>query len=155
VVKIKIFLDLDGIHPWGLLMTLFRLKQKFPYLCNVWMHIYRTKREEVLPNHYHFNYQVEITNGTADGGFSKKQVIEVTYAAYGVDLGYKWFTEALDGMQTLRRSIKRVDGVKRNPAPVYYCTLTPDNRLVYLKSRRQTDLTNYFAIEKIIDESVT
>lgn len=117
------------------------------------MHIYRTRREEVQPWHYHFNYQVEITNGTADGGFSVEQVVEVTNAAYGVDLGYKWFTEALDGRQTLRRSIKRVAGVKRNPAPVYYCSLTPDNRLVYLKDKRQTDLINYMAIEKIIDKS--
>ena len=149
--KTKIYLDLDSVHPWSLLMTLFRLKRKFPYLSNVWMHIYRTRREEALPYHYHFNYQVEITNGTADGGFSRRQVIEVTYAAYGVDLGYKWFTEALDGMQTLRRSIKRVDGEKRNPAPAYYCSLTPDNRLVYLRDRRQTDLTNYCAIERILD----
>ena len=116
------------------------------------MHIYRTRREEVQPWHYHFNFQVEITNGTADGGFSARQVMEVTCAAYGVDLGYKWFTGELDGRQTLRRSIKRVAGKKRNPAPVYYCSLSPDDRLVYLEDRRQTDLMNYMDIERIIDK---
>jgi len=151
----RIFLDMDGVHSIQLLSTLFRLKKKFPYLSGSWMHIYRTKREEMFPDHYHFNYQVEITNGTANGGFSKRQVIEVTNAAYGVDLGYKWFTEALNGRQTLRRSVKRVEGVKRNPAPAYYCTLTPDNRLVYLRDRRQTDLTNYISIEKIIDKNTS
>ena len=148
----KIFLDADGVHPWNLLMMLFRLKVKFPYLGRCWMHIYRSRREMVQPWHYHFNFQVEITNGTADGGFSKEQVMEVTNAAYGVDLGYKWFTNVLDGQQTLRRSIKRVAGVKKNPAPAYYCTLTPDNKLVYLKRRKQADLINYIAIEKIIDQ---
>ena len=139
------------MHPLQLLLSLLRLKRKFPYLSNVWMHIYRTRREEVQPWHYHFNYQVEITNGTADGGFSHNKVIEVTNAAYGVDLGYKWFTNDLDGHQTLRRSIKRVAGVKKNPAPVYYCSLTPDNRLVYLSDHRQMDLMNYTAIETVID----
>jgi len=152
VKKIRVYLDFDNVHPLQLLLSLLRLKRKFPYLSGVWMHIYRTRREEVQPWHYHFNFQVEVTNGTADGGFSARQVVEVTNAAYGVDFGYKWFTRELDGQQTLRRSIKRVAGVRRNPAPVYYCSLTPDDRLVYLRDRRQTDLTNYMQIEKLIDK---
>jgi len=119
------------------------------------MHIYRTRREEVQPWHYHFNFQVVDYDLYSLSLNSQSLSISIRrLVSQQIDriLGYKWFTGELDGRQTLRRSIKRVAGVKRNPAPVYYCSLSPDDRLVYLEDRRQTDLMNYMDIERIIDK---
>jgi len=148
----RIFLDMDNVHPQQLIRTLFRLKRKFPFLKRAEMHIYRTRREEVQPFHYHFNYQVVITDGTAHGGFGRGQVERVVKAAYGVDLGFKWFSEVMGYRQTLRRSKKRIAGVKRGTAPVYYCTLTPDDRLVYIPERAQIEQLNLETVERILDE---